>query len=412
MAGESGKTVNGSEADSVANWGRGMLAKLRMSTRGAVEPFLAMDVLAEANAAQALGRDILHLEVGQPGGRAPEAALAAAGRALQDGRIGYTDALGMASLRARIARHYGETHDLDLDPARIVVTTGSSAGFILAYLALFDIGARVAVTEPGYPANRNILKALDLRPESLRVGPHNRWQPTAIDLIALNTAVSLDGALVASPSNPTGAMLPEAALAELIAACRDLGIQFISDEIYHGLTYGEPASTALRHDDHAIVVNSFSKYFCMTGWRIGWMVVPEEMLRGIERLAQNLFISPPMLSQVAAEAALDATDELEARRVQYADNRRLLANALTATGKVSIAPPDGAFYLYADVRALTNDSAAFASEILKETGVAVTPGLDFDSRDGGRFLRLSFAEAPALIEDAAARLSNWFSAKS
>lgn len=388
-----------------------MTRRSRLSARGAVEPFLAMDVLAQANAEEAGGREILHLEVGQPGGTAPERVLAAAREALAKERIGYTDALGRGSLRARIARHYGDTYGVDIDPRRVVVTTGSSAGFILAYLAVFDAGARVAVTEPGYPANRNILKALDLVPVGIRVGPHNRWQPDPADLAAVSRDEGLDGVLVASPSNPTGTMMTRDAFAGLVAYTDEHEICFISDEIYHGLTYGEAAATALAFTDSAIVVNSFSKYYCMTGWRVGWMVLPDDLVRPVERLAQNLYISPPALSQIAAEAAFDAGEELETRRRVYAGNRRVLTDALSATGRVEIAPSDGAFYLYVDVSRISNDSVELARAILRDTGVAATPGLDFDARDGHRFLRLSYAEAPQVVARAAERLGDWISGR-
>ncbi|VAW15410.1 Valine--pyruvate aminotransferase [hydrothermal vent metagenome] len=384
-----------------------MTPRLSFSARGNVDPFLAMDVLARANAAQASGRDILHLEVGQPGGQAPACVLEAARVALDHERIGYTQALGRPSLRARIARHYGEVYGVDLDPGRVVVTTGSSAGFVLSYLAAFDAGARVGIAEPGYPANRNILKSLDLVPVGLRVGPQNRWQPTVADLQALTGADRLDGLLIASPANPTGTMVTRDAFAGLIGHCAENGIWFLSDEIYHGLTYGEAAATALEFSSEVIVINSFSKYYCMTGWRIGWLVVPEALVRVVERLAQNLFISPPTLSQFAAEAAFDACDELEARKSVYAGNRDVLAGALKAGGQVEIAPPDGAFYLYADMRRFTNDSQGLARAMLEETGVAATPGLDFDPVDGGLYLRFSFAEDPAVIARAADKLHRW-----
>lgn len=388
-----------------------MKSRLSLSTRGTVDSFLAMDVLARAVDLEAKGRDIIHLEVGQPGGDAPDSVLEAARHALGKERIGYTPALGRPSLRARIARHYGEVYGVDLDPGRVIVTTGSSAGFVLTYLAVFDAGARVGIAEPGYPANRNILKSLDLVPVPLRVGPKNRWQPGAADLKALDGAGALDGLLIASPANPTGTMLKRDGFSALIGSCADSGTWFLSDEIYHGLTYTEPAATALEFSDDAIVINSFSKYYCMTGWRIGWLVVPDRLVRVIERLAQNLFISPPTLSQIAAEAAFDARPELEMRKKVYAGNRDVLAQAVKAGGKVEIAPPDGAFYLYADMRRLTNDSVGLARALLDETGIAATPGLDFDKTDGGLYLRFSFAEDPSVIHRAADKLSRWLAAR-
>jgi aspartate/methionine/tyrosine aminotransferase len=377
-----------------------------VSRRSAVDPFLAMDVLRAATRREAAGEAVLHLELGQPGWPAPAAALAAARAALGSERLGYTEALGRASLRARIARHYGERHGIDLDPARVVVTTGSSGGFTLAFLMLFDAGERIALAEPGYPAYRNIMRALGLEPVGLPVGPAERWQPT-VDQVRDAAAAGASGLLVASPANPTGTMLSERALGELARLCEELSMVLISDEIYHGLTYDRPATTALAHSDAAIVINSFSKYHCMTGWRVGWMVVPAERERVVERLAQNLYISPPTLSQIAAEAALDAGAELDARRDVYGRNRQVLTSALAGAGLGEFAPADGAFYLYADVRRFTNDSAAFAEAMLAEIKVAATPGLDFDPARGAGYLRLSYAEDAAVIAEAAGRIAAW-----
>jgi aspartate/methionine/tyrosine aminotransferase len=377
-----------------------------VSRRSAVDPFLAMDVLRAATRREAAGEAVLHLELGQPGWPAPAAALAAARAALGSERLGYTEALGRASLRARIARHYGERHGIDLDPARVVVTTGSSGGFTLAFLMLFDAGEAIALAEPGYPAYRNIMRALGLEPVGLPVGPAERWQPT-VDQVRDAAAAGASGLLVASPANPTGTMLSERALGELARLCEELSMVLISDEIYHGLTYDRPATTALAHSDAAIVINSFSKYHCMTGWRVGWMVVPAERERVVERLAQNLYISPPTLSQIAAEAALDAGAELDARRDVYGRNRQVLTSALAGAGLGEFAPADGAFYLYADVRRFTNDSAAFAEAMLAEIKVAATPGLDFDPARGAGYLRLSYAEDAAVIAEAAGRIAAW-----
>jgi aspartate/methionine/tyrosine aminotransferase len=342
------------------------------------------------------------MEVGQPGTPAPAAARAALAAAMERGALGYTVALGLPELRARIARLYRDWYGVDLDPGRVVVTAGSSAGFILAFTSLFERGDRVAVGEPGYPSYRNILRALDLVPVGIPTGPEDRFQPRPADLTP-----DLAGALVASPANPTGTMLAHSELAALIARARELGIGFVSDEIYHGLHYGARAVSALEIDDEVYVINSFSKYFSMTGWRIGWMVVPGSHVRRIERLIQNLFICAPHASQVAALAALDATEELEKNRAVYRANHALMLEGLPKAGFGHIAPPDGAFYVYADVSELTGDSRALAARILAEAGVAVTPGLDFDPGRGGRTLRFSYAGSTADIAEGLSRLEAW-----
>ena len=381
-----------------------MAREARASRRGGIDSFLAMDMLRAANQAAAVGRDVVHMEVGQPGSRAPGPVLAAARGALETERIGYTDALGIPELRARIARHYSDRYGVGIDPGRVVVTTGSSGGFMLAFLSAFDHGDRVAVTTPGYPAYRNILASLGIEPAFLETGPADRWmpQPVAIDQLARDGR--LGGVLVASPANPTGTMLAPDALAVLVRQCADHGLWFVSDEIYHGLTYGMPEACALQYGDDAIVINSFSKYYCMTGWRIGWMIVPERLLRPIECLAQNLYISPPTLSQIAAIAAFDAVDELEGVRATYAVNRDLLLNELPAMGLTDFAPADGAFYLYADVSRFSNDSLAFARTLLVRAGVAVTPGADFDPHRGHRYVRMSFAGTTGEMREACRRL--------
>jgi aspartate/methionine/tyrosine aminotransferase len=361
-----------------------------------------MDVMEAASAEEARGRRVIHMEVGQPGTPAPAAARAALAAAMEAGALGYTVALGLPALRQRIARLYGDWYGVDLDPGRVVVTAGSSAGFILAFTSLFERGDRVAVGEPGYPSYRNILKALDLVPVGIPTGPEDRFQPTPRDLTP-----GLAGALVASPANPTGTMLGHSELAALIGRARELGIAFVSDEIYHGLHYGARAASALEISDEVYVINSFSKYFSMTGWRIGWMVVPQAHVRRIERLVQNLFICAPHASQVAALAALDATAELEANRAVYRANRALMLEGLPKAGFGHIAPPDGAFYVYADVGDLTDDSRALSARILAEAGVAVTPGLDFDPGRGGRALRFSYAGATADIAEGLTRLAAW-----
>jgi aspartate/methionine/tyrosine aminotransferase len=356
-----------------------------------VAPFLAMDVLAAAKARAREGAEVVHMEVGQPSAPVPRLVREAAMAALEKGRIGYTEALGIPSLRARIARHYRDAYGVAVDASRVVVTTGSSAGFVLAFLTCFDAGDRVAIAAPGYPAYRSILEALDLVPVFIETGPADGWVMTPEAIRAAHADAPLAGVLAMSPANPSGTMMKPDEIASLAGACRDLHLRLISDEIYHGLTFGVPAETALRFDDEAIIVNSFSKYYCMTGWRVGWLVVPERLVRPMERLAQNLYISAPYLSQVAAEAAFDATQELEEVKAGYARNRALLINELPGIGLARFLPPDGAFYIYCDVADYTNDSIAFCRRILDETGVAVTPGLDFDVTRGVRYIRLSYA---------------------
>ncbi|TVR09751.1 MAG: aminotransferase class I/II-fold pyridoxal phosphate-dependent enzyme [Salinarimonadaceae bacterium] len=356
-----------------------------------VAPFIAMDVMAQAAAKERRGETVVHMEVGQPAAPAPRAAREAAKAALDLGRIGYTEALGIAALRERIARHYRDAYGVAAPPERIVVTTGSSAGFVLAFLAMFSAGDRVAITAPGYPAYRNILEALGVEPVVIPLQKATGYVMTADAVRAAHAQRPLAGVLVMSPANPSGTMMGRVELAALGEACRELGLWFVSDEIYHGLTYGEPAETALAVHSDAVIVNSFSKYYCMTGWRIGWLVVPERLTRTVERLAQSLYISAPYLSQVAAIAAFDAREELEAVRTGYARNRAILLEELPKLGISEMHPADGAFYLYADIARFTNDSLDFCKRALDEAGVAVTPGLDFDPIEGAHHMRLSFA---------------------
>ncbi|HXE28616.1 MAG TPA: aminotransferase class I/II-fold pyridoxal phosphate-dependent enzyme [Stellaceae bacterium] len=383
---------------------------VKLSRRALVPPFIAMDVLREANELAAGGADVIHLEVGQPSTPAPRAVVAAAEAALRREVLGYTDALGLPVLREAIARHYQRTYRVVIDPARIIVTTGSSAGFVLAFLAAFDAGERVALAAPSYPAYRNILVALDLAPVELAAGPAEHYQPTLDLLRGSRDQIGrerLDGLIIASPANPTGSMIDPATLVAIAKHCEAAGIRLISDEIYHGITYEKPAASAAALSDDAIIVNSFSKYYSMTGWRIGWMIVPPDMLRAVECLAQNLFISPPALAQYAALAAFDATEELEANCRRYAENRALLLAELPKAGFERFAPADGAFYLYADIAALTNDSRDFCSRMLREIGVACTPGVDFDPTRGHATMRICFAGATADIAEAVRRLHNW-----
>jgi aspartate/methionine/tyrosine aminotransferase len=381
--------------------------RMQNSRRGAVDPFIVMDVMEAARQAEAEGRHIIHMEVGQPSTAAPAAARAALAKALEDDPLGYTVALGLPALRKRIAQLYGEWYNVDLDPERVVVTSGSSAGFILAFTALFDAGQKVALGRPGYPSYRQILKSLSLEAVEVETSAENRFQPTPADL----RDVAFDGLMVASPANPTGTMLGKEALGALVDVCAEKGAAFLSDEIYHGIEYDAKAVTALQISDDVCVINSFSKYFSMTGWRAGWLVVPPEQVRQIERLAQNMFICPPHASQVTALAAMDAGEELEANMAVYTKNRQLMMEGLPKAGFNRIAPPDGAFYVYADVSHLTNDSRAFAAEILEKAGVAVTPGLDFDPERGAGTLRFSYARSSADIEEGLARLKAFMDAR-
>lgn len=378
---------------------------MKRSARGLVQPFYAMEVLREANRRAAEGEDILHLEIGEPSRRAPERVIAAAKAALENRPLGYTESLGLPELKARIARHYRDDYGLEVAPELIIVTIGSSGAFLLAYLSAFDAGQKVGFGAPGYPANRNTMSALGLVPVPLHTGEQTHFQPSE-DLIE-SCPEKLDGLIVASPSNPTGSMLSREKFAGLVDYCSNRGIRMISDEVYHGITYGAKGDCALAFTKDAIVVNSFSKYFCMTGWRIGWMVVPEELIDPVERLAQNLFISPPTIPQYAAIAAFDCRDELDAEVARYAKNRAVLLKELPIAGFKRLAPADGAFYLYADVSGLTDDSMSFCRRMMSEIGVATTPGVDFDPERGKSFLRFSFAGASEDIGEAVLRLKGW-----
>lgn len=378
---------------------------LKVAARGTVPPFIVMDVMRAANEREAAGGDVLHLEVGQPGTPAPDGVLAAARRALDDHLIGYTDAMGLSGLRARIARHYAEWYGCEVDPRRVMVTTGSSAGFLLSFLAAFNPGDRVALAAPGYPAYRNILSALGVEPVLLPAEAEHRFQPTPELLDRLPAPP--DGLIVASPSNPAGTMVGPSELRALVDYCAAAGIRLISDEIYHGICFDQPGVTALSLSADAVVINSFSKYFSMTGWRLGWMVLPEDLLRPVECLAQNLFISPPCLSQIAGEAAFDCGEQLDGYVAAYARNRALLLEELPKAGLDRLAPADGAFYIYADVAAVTNDSEALCRRMLAEIGIAATPGVDFDPDRGHHFVRFSFAGREADMGEAARRLQAW-----
>ena len=381
---------------------------MRHSSRSLVDPFIVMDVMEAARAAEDAGRHIIHMEVGQPGSGAPEAARARLAQEMEAGPLGYTVALGRPDLRAGIAALYGEWYGVDLDPGRVVLTAGASGAFLLAFTALFDAGAKVALGEPCYPSYRQILTALSLEPVGLQTHAETRYQPVPDQL-----GDDLDGLIVASPANPTGTMLFEPELRALAEACTAKDISLISDEIYHGLQYEGRAVSALEVTDDVYVINSFSKYFSMTGWRLGWMVVPPDHVRIIERLAQNLFICPPHAAQVAALGALqpEGRAELDRHRETYAKNRDILLNGLAEAGLTETAPADGAFYVYADVSTFTDDARAFSAEILDKAGVAVTPGLDFDKARGAGTLRFSYARSTADIEEGVARLIGFMSAR-
>ena len=378
---------------------------LKVADRGKVDPFIVMDVLRAANARAQEGGDVLHLEVGQPGHGAPRTAREAAKRAIDAEQLGYTDALGLPALRRRIAQSYKTLHGVEVDPERVMVTNGSSAGFVVAFLTAFDAGDRVALAAPGYPAYRNILSALGLEPVWLETDLESRFQPTPELLDQVDG--EFDGLILASPSNPTGTMVDEAGMRDLVEACRRRGIRLISDEIYHRIEFQGRGVSALEATDDAIVVNSFSKYYAMTGWRVGWLVLPPDMVRAAECVGQNLFISAPAPSQYAALGAMDAGDELEAVVQSYRRNRDVLLRELPKAGIERFAPADGAFYIYADVGHLTEDSQAFCKRMLHETGVAATPGVDFDPFRGQRFVRFSFAGREDEVAEAAQRLRRW-----
>ncbi|GIL40982.1 pyridoxal phosphate-dependent aminotransferase [Roseiterribacter gracilis] len=378
---------------------------MKISARAGVAPFLAMDVLARANARAAAGDQVLHLEVGQPSTGAPSKVIAAAQAALASDKLGYTEALGTKMLRARIAQHYREQYSVELDPKRVVVTTGSSGGFVLGFLAMFDPGDRIAMAAPAYPAYRNLLMALGLEAVELQARAEDRWQMTPALLETLERPVQ--GLLLASPANPTGAVLTKSELAALADWARNNRVRLLSDEIYHGIEFGPRATSALEVDDGAIVFNGFSKYFCMTGWRLGWMVVPPDLERPVERLAQNLHIAAPTLAQQGAVVAFDCRDELDANVRRYAASRNVLTETLTRAGVTGLVPPDGAFYFYADLGFATNDSIDWCARLLDATGVAATPGMDFDPARGNHTIRLAFPGSTEEVTEAAKRIENF-----
>lgn len=376
-----------------------------LSRRSNVDPFFAMDVLAAANKKMKAGEPVISMAIGQPAAPCPAQVLEAAGRALKDGHIGYTDSLGLAALREKIAAYYEEHHKLSVSPERVAVTTGSSAAFNLAFLAFFDVGDRAAITRPGYPAYRHIMKALGL--EVVEIDTGGSGLPDLKMLEETQSRAPLKGILFASPSNPTGASLKPEELKNIIEFCHDHNITVIADEIYHRLNFSAPDVTALSFSDDVTVINSFSKYYCMTGWRVGWMVLPENAVRSVERISQNLYISAPELSQIAAISAFDATSELEKIKDSYRINREHLTKTLPALGLQLLAPMDGAFYAYCDISKFSNDSTEFARKMLEETNVAATPGIDFDTLEGKRTMRFSYAGAPKAIDEALVRLDKW-----
>ncbi len=378
---------------------------MKYAQRASVSPFFAMEVMKAANQREQAGNPVFHMEVGQPATSAPSRVIEAAKRALDTKVIGYTEALGIPELRAAIAKHYSDMYGIDVDPQRVIVTTGSSAGFLLSFLSLFNPSERVVLAEPGYPAYRNIMKSVDLEAVGIACGPKTNFQPSPELIDKLDGP--LHGLLVASPANPTGTMLSPAELKNLVDYCDDRKMHFISDEIYHGLTYTQDAVSALSYSDKAIIINSFSKYFSMTGWRLGWMIVPQELISIIEKLSQSLFISAPAVSQFAAVEAFNCVDELESFKANYEKNRALLLRELPKLGMNKLAAADGAFYIYADISHLSNDSMDFCKRMLNECGVAATPGIDFDPHNGNRFVRFSFAGSYDVMQKAIDALKGW-----
>ena len=376
---------------------------MKHSVRGNIDPFIVMDVMEKARKAEENGRKIIHLEVGQPSTAIPFEALKRTSRIMERNPLGYTVALGLPELRKKISGLYGRWYNVDLDPARVVITSGSSGAFILSFISLFDVAARVGIGAPGYPSYRQILKSLGMLPVDIKTSLENKFQPTKNDILSN----SLDGLLVASPSNPSGTMLDQNELAELIETSNSVGANFISDEIYHGIQYDKKAVSALEITDQCYVINSFSKFFSMTGWRVGWMVVPEDHIRLVERLAQNLFICPPHISQVAALEALSCENELSQYIEIYRKNRQIIMHELPQIGFQNFAPPDGAFYFYVDISRYSDDSLSFCDDVLKEVGVAITPGVDFDPERGNTTIRISYARSTDEISEGINRLGNF-----
>ena len=380
---------------------------MKNSKRGNVDPFIVMDVMEAAREAEESGRRIIHMEVGQPGTPAPKQATNSVVESMTKNNLGYTVALGLPELRKRISELYGEWYNVDINPKRIAITPGSSSAFVASFTSLFDSGDRVGIAAPGYPSYKQILKALDLVPVTIQTIMGNRFQPLPQNL----PNNDLSGFLIASPANPTGSMLDYKSLSDLIHISQENNISFISDEIYHGIEYEKKAVTALEITDDCYVINSFSKYFSMTGWRIGWIIVPENHIRQIESIVQNMFICAPHVSQVAAIAAMDAKDELEYNMSVYRENRSLMIEGLAKAGFTEIAPPDGAFYIYADISKFSNNSFKFARDILDEAGIAITPGFDFDAERGNETIRFSYAGTTDDMKEGLSRLYKFMKSK-
>tara|TARA_B100001029_G_C15040765_1_gene443456 strand:+ start:584 stop:1735 length:1152 start_codon:yes stop_codon:yes gene_type:complete len=380
---------------------------MKNSKRGNVDPFIVMDVMEAAREAEESGRRIIHMEVGQPGTPAPKQATNSVVESMTKNNLGYTVALGLPELRKRISELYGEWYNVDINPKRIAITPGSSSAFVASFTSLFDSGDRVGIAAPGYPSYKQILKALDLVPVTIQTIIENRFQPLPQNL----PNNDLSGFLIASPANPTGSMLDYKSLSDLIHISQENNISFISDEIYHGIEYEKKAVTALEITDDCYVINSFSKYFSMTGWRIGWIIVPENHIRQIESIVQNMFICAPHVSQVAAIAAMDAKDELEYNMSVYRENRSLMIEGLAKAGFTEIAPPDGAFYIYADISKFSNNSFKFARDILDEAGIAITPGFDFDAERGNETIRFSYAGTTDDMKEGLSRLYKFMKSK-
>jgi aspartate/methionine/tyrosine aminotransferase len=374
--------------------------------RAQIEPFQAIGVSRLAHQLKSEGRSIIHMEFGQPSTGAPRAAIAVAHKVLDTDAMGYWDS---QPLKLRIARHYAETYGLSIEPDRLVLTCGASPALVLALASSFEPGDRVALARPGYVAYRNTVKALHMTPVEIACGPDSRFQLNAAHIAALDPGPA--GVIIASPANPTGTIIDASELEAIAAVCRRRGIRIVSDEIYHGLSYVAPARSMLEFEPNALVINSFSKYFSMAGWRLGWLLTPPDQVHRASAYAGNLFLTAPSLSQHAALAAMDSREELEGHVAVYRRNRGLLLEALPRLGLSAIAPPDGAFYIYADVGHLTDDSLAFCKSLLIDTGVATAPGVDFDPVDGRRFIRLSFAVSTPEIEEALRRLAPWFAAR-
>jgi aspartate/methionine/tyrosine aminotransferase len=367
-----------------------------------VPPFYAIDISRRAHVLKSQGKSIIHMEFGQPSAGAPQAARAAATQALVDDPLGYWTS---AALKNRLVQHYAETYGAALQPSQIILTAGASGGLVLAFTSLFKAGDSIAMTRPGYAPYRNALMALRLEPVEIAVDAETRFCLTPAHLAALEPAPK--GLIIASPANPTGSIIPKADLAEIVAICQQRNIILLSDEIYHGLSYGPDCHSALEFSPNVIIINSFSKYFCMPGWRLGWMVVPLGIAEKIQNIGENLFLTPSGLAQHGALAAMDSKSELDGHLITYQHNRQHILDVLTGLGISKIAPPDGAFYIYADIGDITNDSMAFCQELVAQTGVAIAPGIDFDPHNGNRFIRFSFAVSAAECVEALARFAGF-----